>query len=126
MADFRTWETPVAGQASTSSYVDVVLNCRGGTETIFPNQTFTPLSFHAWNTGVNAIDCKVLASNDRTLTASLWVDQALAGFTNLAANAAVLVSLPQPGFAFYRVQTQDHVSSSHGTANIALAKLASE
>ena len=131
MADFRSRETPSAGQATTNAYVDVPLLIKSdgsnATEVIFSNtSTFAPLSFHVWNDGANAIDFKVLASNDRSLADSLWVDQALTGFTNVAANAAVAVSIAQPGFAFYKVQTQDHVGGSHGTAHVALAKQGTE
>ena len=126
MADLRVWETPAAGQASTASATDLTLSFGSGTETIFPNQCFTPLSFHVWNTGANAIDFAVLASNDRTLAIAFWVDQLLTGFTNVAASAAVAVSIPQPGFAFYRITVVDHVGASHGTGNAAIAKMASE
>ena len=130
MADFRSRETPSAGQATTNAYVDVPLVYKadgsGAAEAIFPNNTLAPLSFHVWNDGANAIDFKVLASNDRSLADALWVDQALTGFTNVAANAAVAVSIAQPGFAFYKVQTQDHVGNSHGTAHVALAKQGTE
>lgn len=130
MADFRTRESLAAGQATTSAYVDLPLVYKAdgsnATEVIFYNQAFTPLSFHVWNTGANAIDFKVLASNDRALADTLWVDQALTGFTNVGAAAAAAVSIAQPGFAFYKIQVQDHAGGSHGTAHAALAKQASE
>lgn len=129
MADFRTRATVAAGQATTSAYVDLPLIWQGpsgAAKPIIENQAFTPLGFHVWNTGANAIDFKVLGSNDSTLADSLWVDQALTGFTNVGAGAGVTVTIAQPGLAFYKIQVQDHVGASHGTANAAVAKMASE
>ena len=128
MADFRTRESAAAGQATTVSYVDLPLiyQSSGASQPIVENQSFTPLGFHVWNTGANAIDFKVLGSNDSTLADSLWVDQALTGFTNVGAAAAVTAVIAQPGLAFYKIQVQDHVGASHGTANAAVAKMASE
>lgn len=130
MADSRTWETKPAGQVTTSAYVDVPLVIKAdgsnAAEVIFPNDTYAALAVHVWNSGANAIDFKVLASNDRTLADSLWVDQALTGFTNVAASAAVLVTIASPGARFYKVQTQDHVGGAHGTANVAFNKTGTE
>lgn len=128
MADLRTRTSVAAGQVTTDTATDVSLiydAASGANEVVFPNQCFTPLSFHVWNSGANNIDAKVLGSNTRDLADSFWVDQSLS-LTAVGAGSAKTASIAQPGLAFYKVQVASSATSTPGTAHVTLAKMASE
>lgn len=119
-----------AGVATVDAYTDVTLYFGSYDEdnasytnpnAVWTNVNGAPIYVHAWNTGANNIDVKVLASNDRTLADAYWVDLSLS-LTAIATTTGKAATIAQPGMAFLKVQAKSSASSTPGTVNVAISQ----
>lgn len=116
-------QTPTAGTVTTgATEINVPLE---PTPNHLPDYVFQalglgPITFQAWNSGANTINCTVYGTNDNptTTTAALWIDVSTTALDTLAASAASAKVYKEtaPGFAFYKVMTGD--AAGVGTAHV--------
>lgn len=119
-------QTPAAGTTTTGATeidVPLVTGPQGQVDSTLPAYVFrnlagAPISFQAWNTGANTINCTVYATNDSDLTAALWIDRSTTALDTIAASAAsskVYVESPA-AFTYYKVMAGN--AGGVGTAQV--------
>lgn len=124
MGGIHSAQSPTAGQVSTASEVDIVLEPTrsDGNTAIFAARGIGSIAFQCWNSGANTINGTVYASNDADEATALWIDRSGTALDALAAASASAKAYVEtaPGFSFYKLTVQN--AAGVGTIHVRITQ----